>query len=77
MSVSNDRLLSYAKMIVLNHDEEYNEVKRRIDTKMLDRFRKCGSDEDRKTIADIMNAMDIFTSELRVIVAENATTNED
>ena len=71
MSVSNERLVSYAKMIALNHDEEFVEIKRRIDTKLLDRFRKCNCDDDRKAVADIMNAEDIFFSELRIIIGES------
>ena len=77
MSVSNERLLSYAKMIVLNHEEEYEAVKRRIDNKLLGRFRVSGSAEGRAAIADLMNAQDIFMCELKIIVAESATLNEN
>lgn len=65
----NDKLLSYAKMIILNHEDEYEEVKRRIDAKMLQRFR-TGSDDMKRAVSALMNADDIFMSELRGIIAE-------
>ena len=68
--MNNDRLVSYAKMIALNHPEEYEEVKRRIDAKMLERFRR-GDKETREAIANIMNADEIFMSELRLIIAND------
>ena len=68
--MNNDRLVSYAKMIALNHPEEYEEVKRRIDVKMLERFRR-GDKETREAIANIMNADEIFMSELRSIIAND------
>lgn len=68
--VTNERLVSYAKMIALNHEEEFAEVKRRIDEKLLERFRK-GDAVTREAVAALMNANDIFMSELRVIISES------
>ena len=68
--MTNDRLVSYAKMIVLNHEEEYEEVRRRIDIKLLDRFRR-GDKLMRESVAAIMNAEDIFLAELRILIAES------
>jgi len=68
--MTNDRLVSYAKMIALNHEEEYEEVRRRIDIKLLDRFRR-GDKLMRESVAAIMNAEDIFLAELRILIAES------
>ena len=68
--MTNDRLVSYAKMIVLNHEEEYEEVRRRIDIKLLDRFRR-GDKLMRESVAAIINAEDIFLAELRILIAES------
>lgn len=66
------QLENYAKLI-LKHEEEYEEVKRRIATKMLNRFR-LGDDKTKRVVADIMNADEIFMSELKAIIAENIET---
>ena len=68
--MTNDRLVSYAKMIALNHEEEYEEVRRRIDVKLLDRFRR-GDKLMRESVAAIINAEDIFLAELRILIAES------
>ncbi|RKZ81646.1 MAG: hypothetical protein DRQ39_11625 [Gammaproteobacteria bacterium] len=68
--MTNDRLVSYAKMIALNHEEEYEEVRRRIDIKLLDRFRR-GDKLMRESVAAIINAEDIFLAELRILIAES------
>jgi len=68
--MTNDRLVSYAKMIALNHEEEYEEVRRRIDIKLLDKFRR-GDKLMRESVAAIMNAEDIFLAELRILIAES------
>ena len=76
MTVSKDRLVSYAKMIALNHPEEYAEIKRRIDAKLLERFRK-GDAATRDAIAAIMNADEIFMGELRGIIAESVDLDKE
>ena len=67
--MQNKQLEAYAKTII-KHEEEHEEVKRRIAAKLLDRFRR-GDSVMRDSVAAIINAEDIFQTELRIIIAEN------
>lgn len=68
--MTNEKLVSYAKMVVTNHEGEREEVKRRIAFKLLEKFRS-GNDEMKRAVSAIMNAEDILFSELNIIIAES------
>ena len=72
MSVSNERLLAYAKYMNDNLDV-HEEIKLRVDTKMIAKFRTA-SLEERRIISDIMDADTSYFKEIAVILAENDNT---
>ena len=72
MSVSNERLLAYAKYMNDNLDV-HDEIKLRVDTKMIAKFRTA-SLEERRIISDIMDADTFYFKEIAVILAENDNT---
>lgn len=69
MSVSNERLLSYAKYMDMNIDV-HEEIKLRVNTKMIAKFRTATL-EERRIISDIMDADTFYFKEIAVILAEN------
>jgi hypothetical protein len=72
MSVSNERLLAYAKYMHDNIDV-HNEIIKRVHTKMIVKFRSATL-EERKIISDIMDADSFYFKEIAVILAENDDT---
>lgn len=72
MSVSSERLLAYAKYMDNNLDV-HEEIKLRVHTKMIAKFRTATL-EERRIISDIMDADTFYFKEIAVILAENDDT---
>ena len=72
MSVSNERLLAYAKYMSDNIDV-HDDIKLRVDTKMIAKFR-VATLEQRQILSDMMDADSFYFKEIAVILAENDKT---
>lgn len=64
----------YSKLI-LENEEAYEEVQRRILKRMLNSF-KTGTTEERDNITAMLDAQDIFIAELKLITIEKGDINE-
>lgn len=71
MSISDTRLLEFAKYMQSN-DDVIESIGERIDKKLMARFRK-GTIGERQIISDLMDADSMFMKEVAVILAENDT----
>tara|TARA_R110000868_G_scaffold364240_1_gene627096 strand:+ start:252 stop:491 length:240 start_codon:yes stop_codon:yes gene_type:complete len=72
--VSKERLLTFSKMCILNHEDEIAAINDRIDFKLLKRF-QAGDEKKREVIAALMNNRDILFAEMREIIAESVQAN--
>jgi len=72
--VSKERLLTFSKMVLLNHEAEIQAINDRIDFKLLKRF-QAGDEKKREVIAALMNNRDILFAEMREIIAESVQAN--
>jgi hypothetical protein len=72
MSISDTRLLEFAKYIEANADV-IDEVRKRVDIKLIKKFRTATL-EERAIISDLMDADMMFLKEVGVILAENDKT---
>jgi len=68
------QLVDFARL-VLNHPAKQKVIDR-IDTKLLHQFRK-GSPEVREECIKVLDSTDLFFAELRVVVDEALTLNEE
>jgi hypothetical protein len=73
MSISDTRLLEFAKYIEANADV-IDEVRKRVDIKLIKKFRTATL-EERAIISDLMDADMMFLKEVGVILAENDKTD--
>jgi hypothetical protein len=72
--VSKERLVTFSKMCLLNHEAEIRAINDRIDFKLLKRF-QAGDEKKREVIAALMNNRDILFAEMREIIAESVQAN--
>lgn len=72
MSVSNERLLAYAKYMRDNADV-HDDIKLRMETKMVAKFR-TSTLEQRIILSDMMDLDSLYFKEIAVILAENDKT---
>lgn len=72
MSVSNERLLAYAKYMRDNTDV-HDDIKLRMETKMVAKFR-TSTLEQRIILSDMMDLDSLYFKEIAVILAENDKT---
>ncbi len=67
MSISKEQLCDYARALS-NHDA-HEEIQRRIDKRLFERF-ITATDEERRVIADLVNASRLYQKELKLLVDE-------